>query len=169
MSHTSALRKLCTYRDRIRLGLCTNCGKVPARPGYRKCESCATYHRDKVIEAKSRRREQGQCLNCSHKALPDKDHCLKHLYRKRFEQRRRWHRFCDTLMSIIAACLYVRFLSRNEVDKVQQPRNWLEAERRHAKGQSIRQISRDMGIPNTTLNQRLKRRASRGNVAVNYG
>lgn len=59
-------------RERIAAGICTMCGKVPAREGHRMCAACAEVQRDRMREIRKTYAALGRCPSCGAQFTPEK-------------------------------------------------------------------------------------------------
>lgn len=59
-------------RERIAAGICTMCGKVPAREGHRMCEACAEVQRNRMREIRKTYAALGRCACCGARFTPEK-------------------------------------------------------------------------------------------------
>lgn len=67
------------------LGLCTQCGKKPARDGRVRCEGCSAQHAGRNAVRKA----QGLC-SCGAKPAPNRKHCLVCLEKHNQRSKLRW-------------------------------------------------------------------------------
>lgn len=68
------------YKERIAAGLCGLCGDKPEQGKL--CDKCRKKAKTKAAEKRDKRRDAGQCLDCTQPAEPGKTRCKTHAKRQ---------------------------------------------------------------------------------------